>query len=55
MDEAGQQRIKILEQLMGIYRDLEAVPAILESAYRELENPPEASVVVPMDQKISTG
>ncbi|MGE5694909.1 MAG: DivIVA domain-containing protein [Candidatus Sericytochromatia bacterium] len=55
VDEAGQQRIKILEQLMGIYRDLEAVPAILESAYRELENPPEASVVVPMDQKISTG
>lgn len=55
VDEAGQQRIKILEQLMGIYRDLEAVPAILESAYRELENPPAASVVVPMDQKISTG
>ena len=35
MDEASQQRIKVLEQLMGVYRDLEAVPATLESAYQE--------------------
>src|SRR5271166_5192231 len=55
VDEASQQRIKILEQLMGVYRDLEAVPATLESAYQERKNPPEASVVVPLDQKISTG
>ena len=59
MDEASQQRIKILEQLMGVYRDLEAVPAALESAYREQKNPPEASpetsTVAPSDQKISTG
>ena len=34
VDEASQQRIKILEQLMGVYRDLESVPAALESAYR---------------------
>ena len=35
VDEASQQRIKVLEQLMGVYRDLEAVPATLESAYQE--------------------
>ena len=55
VDEASQQRIRILEQLMGVYRDLEAVPATLESAYQEAENSPEASVVVPLDQKISAG
>jgi cell division septum initiation protein DivIVA len=53
-DEAAQQRIKILEQLMGVYRDLEPVPAALESAYEEQKNPPEASAVVPLDQKVST-
>ena len=37
VDEAGQQRIRILEQLMGVYRDLEAVPGTLESAYQERE------------------
>ncbi len=37
--EAGQQRIKVLEQLVGVYRDLEAVPAALESAYQEQKNP----------------
>jgi F0F1-type ATP synthase membrane subunit b/b' len=47
VDEASQQRIKILEQLMGLYRDLEAVPATLESAYQQRNNPAEASVVVP--------
>jgi DivIVA domain-containing protein len=40
-DEATQQRVKVLEHLMGVYRDLEAVPADLESAYQELKNPPE--------------
>lgn len=40
-DEATRQRVKVLEQLMGVYRDLEAVPAALESAYQELKNPPE--------------
>jgi DivIVA domain-containing protein len=40
-DEAAQQRVKVLEQLMGVYRDLEGVPADLESAYQELKNPPE--------------
>ena len=52
VDKASQQRIKILEQLMGVYRILEAVPATLESAYQE-RKPPEASVVVSLGQKIS--
>jgi cell division septum initiation protein DivIVA len=44
VDEASHQRLKVLEQLMGVYRDLEAVPAALESAYQEIKNP-EASAV----------
>lgn len=54
-DEAIKQRINVLEQLMGVYRDLEAVPAALESAYQEQKNAPEPSVVVPLDGKVSTG
>jgi cell division septum initiation protein DivIVA len=41
VDEVSQQRITILEQLMGVYRDLESVPATLESAYQEVKNPSE--------------
>jgi cell division septum initiation protein DivIVA len=59
VNEATRQRIKILEQLMGVYRDLEAVPAALDAAYQEQKNPPEASqqasTVTPVDQKVSTG
>ena len=55
VDDAGRQRIRILEQLMGVYRDLEAVPGALESAYEEQENPPEATAVRPLDRKVSTG
>jgi cell division septum initiation protein DivIVA len=59
VDEAIQQRIAILERLMDVRRDLEAVPATLESAYQERENLSEASLeasgAVPLDQKISTG
>ena len=40
VDEASQQRIKILEQLVGVYRVLEGFPAALESAYQERKNPP---------------
>jgi DivIVA domain-containing protein len=50
--EASRRRVKVLEQLMGVYRDLETIPAALESAYQEQENPAEASVV---DQKVSAG
>jgi F0F1-type ATP synthase membrane subunit b/b' len=52
VDEANQQRIKILEQLMRVYRDLEAVPATLDAAYQERGKVPEPGVVVPLDQKI---
>jgi len=59
VDAASRQRIKILEQLMAVYRDLEAVPAALDSAYEERKNPPEAglrdSTVTPVDQKVSAG
>lgn len=53
VDEASQQRIKILEQMVGVYRILEEFPAILESAYQERTEPPEASIVVPLDKKIN--
>ena len=55
VDEASQQRIEILEQLMGVYRDLESVPATLESAYREVKNATEASAEAPSDEKVSAG
>lgn len=55
VEEASRQRIKILEQLMGVYRDLESVPATLESAYREAKNPREADIAAPLDEKISAG
>ncbi|MDP7702771.1 cell division protein DivIVA [Mycobacterium sp. TY815] len=35
VDQATQQRINVLEQLMSVYRDLEPVPAALESAYEQ--------------------
>jgi DivIVA domain-containing protein len=54
-DETGQQRIKILEQLAGVYHELEPVPAALAAAYQEQKDLPEASVVVPLDEKVSTG
>ncbi len=41
VEDASKQRIKVLEQLMGVYRDLETVPAALESAYQEQKNPQE--------------
>jgi len=42
VDEASQRRIRVLEQLAGVYRDLEGVPATLESAYQERQDPQEA-------------
>jgi polyhydroxyalkanoate synthesis regulator protein len=44
VDEASRQRIKILEQLMGVYRDLESVPAALDSAYQDQDNPVKETV-----------
>ena len=54
VDEASAHRIKILEQLMGVYRDLETVPDALDSAYREQKNPAEVDGA-PVDQKVSAG
>lgn len=51
LDEASRQRIKILEQLADVHRDLTGVPAALESAQRDRENPPEAGDVVALEQK----
>jgi len=47
LDEANAQRVKVLEQLMGVYRDLEAVPAALESAYEDAKTSRESSVAAP--------
>ncbi|OBK41839.1 DivIVA domain-containing protein [Mycobacterium kubicae] len=55
VNEASQQRIRILEQLMGVYRDLAAVPAALEAAYQEGKNSPEANGAEHADDKVSTG
>jgi DivIVA domain-containing protein len=55
VDEASRQRIEILEQLMGVYRDLEAVPAALESAYHEQKNAAETDAARSLDEKVSTG
>jgi cell division septum initiation protein DivIVA len=47
VERACQQRIKVLEQLMGVFRDLEGVPVALESAYQELKSP--------LDEKVGRG
>ncbi len=49
-NEASQRRVTVLEQLMGVYRDLEGVPATLEAAYREHKESLEASVVASSDR-----
>lgn len=55
LEEASMQRIKILEELMAVYRDLEPVPAALESAYEERSNPPELDSLVSADGRVTTG
>lgn len=52
VDEATAQRIEILEQLMGVYRDLEGVPSALESAYQEQKNPAEEGALAALDGKV---
>jgi cell division septum initiation protein DivIVA len=39
-EELTQQRISILEQLMAVSRKFESLPAALESAYLQRDNPP---------------
>ncbi|CQD11294.1 small-conductance mechanosensitive channel [Mycobacterium lentiflavum] len=55
VNAACDQRIKVLEQLMGVYRDLETVPAALEAAYHEQKNPPKADAATSVDEKVSAG
>jgi chromosome segregation ATPase len=57
VEDASRRRIRILEQLAGVYHDLETVPETLESAYREQKGPdvsPDAQASAP-DRKVSTG
>lgn len=51
-DEATQQRIHVLEQLMAVYRDLEPVPAALESAHAERN---QSATNGTADRRVSTG
>jgi cell division septum initiation protein DivIVA len=44
VQEASRRRIKILEQLVGVHRDLEHLPAALESAYEEQDDPVKETV-----------
>jgi chromosome segregation ATPase len=55
VDDATRQRITILEHLMGVYRDLDAVPAALERAYEELKNAPEGSALVASGRQVNAG
>lgn len=55
VDEACEKRIKVLEQLMGVYRDLEEVPATLEAAHREAKDSPEADVEALPDREAKAG
>ncbi|RDH77304.1 cell division protein DivIVA [Mycolicibacterium moriokaense] len=53
--EARQTRIKVLEQLMSVYRDLDKVPAALEAAYREAEDSSEAHAEALPDREAKAG
>jgi Skp family chaperone for outer membrane proteins len=53
--EASRQRVRILEQLMGVYRDLKTVPDALESAYQEQKNAHVTDSVVRLDETVSAG
>ncbi len=55
MDEATAQRIKILEQLMGVYRDLDEVPKALEAAYNEQNDSADEGVLNSLDRKVAAG
>jgi hypothetical protein len=55
VDEACEKRIKVFEQLMGVYRDLEGVPATLEAAYREAKSSPEAHTEALPDREAKAG
>jgi len=52
VDEASRQRIKILEQLMGVYRDLEGIPGALDSAYAERDTPSESDATAELEEAV---
>ncbi|RAU91433.1 cell division protein DivIVA [Mycobacterium colombiense] len=55
VDEATARRIKILEQLMGVYHDLDEVPKALEAAYAEQNDSGDEAVLKPLDRKVRAG
>lgn len=55
VDDASRQRIRILEQLMGVYRDLKTVPDALDAAYEEQKHSPDTDSVVRLDEKVGAG
>lgn len=55
VDEASHRRIRILEQLMGVHRDLDPVQATLEAAYEEHKIPLDADAGQSSQQKVSAG
>ncbi|ETB13599.1 cell division protein DivIVA [Mycobacterium avium subsp. paratuberculosis 08-8281] len=55
VEEASVQRIKILEQLMSVYRELEDVPAALQAAYDEQQGSADDGVLAAMDGKVRAG
>jgi hypothetical protein len=46
LDEMHEKRISILEQLMQVHGTLEGIPAILESAYREVNISPDSGLAL---------
>lgn len=52
---AREQRVKVLEQLLAVHRDLDAVPAALEAAYREQQEPLQDGAAAAADEKVSAG
>ena len=46
LDEMHDKRISILEQLMQVHGTLEGIPAILESAYREVNINPDSGLAL---------
>ncbi|OBA60270.1 cell division protein DivIVA [Mycobacterium sp. 1100029.7] len=55
VNAAREQRVKVLEQLLGVYRDLDSVPAALEAAYQEQQNSVADGASAPVDEKVGAG
>lgn len=55
LDEMTEKRISILEQLMQVHGTLEGIPAILESAYREVNVSPDSGLALTNALEESSG